>query len=213
MDTLVDDLAADLDPVSPLASPRMRALRTLACIALVAAPVTYFIADFQQLASRYSGQESRMMLEMAAALVTGVLAVMAAFTVAIPGRSRLWLAAPVVPFMAWLLLSGFGCLEDLSRAEMYDWRLGESLHCLVFISLTSAALSVPLAWSLSRARPIDALPVALLAGLGTAALGAFLLQFFHPFSVTFIDLGVHVATMLGVVSVAGLLNRRMLRPA
>jgi uncharacterized membrane protein len=61
---------------------------------------------------------------------------------------------------------------------------------------------------LSRAAPIDPLPVALLGGLGVAAIAAFLLQFFHPFAVTFVDLGIHLIAILLVVAVTGLLQRR-----
>jgi uncharacterized membrane protein len=55
--------------------------------------------------------------------------------------------------------------------------------------------------------------VALLGGLGTAAMAAFLLQFFHPFAITFIDLAVHLVAILLVVAATGLLNRRALAPA
>jgi len=39
------------------------------------------------------------------------------------------------------------------------------------------------------------------------------LQFFHPFAVTFIDLAVHLFAILIVVGAVGLLNRRALDPA
>jgi hypothetical protein len=74
-------------------------------------------------------------------------------------------------------------------------------------------LGAPLLWRLSRASPIEPLPVALLGGLGAAALAAFLLQFFHPFAVTFIDLAVHLVSIGLVVGVAALLRRRTLSPA
>jgi hypothetical protein len=70
-----------------------------------------------------------------------------------------------------------------------------------------------LLWLLARARPIEPVPVALTAGLGIAALAAFLLQFFHPFAVTFLDLATHLAAVLLVVGAATLFNRRALAPA
>jgi hypothetical protein len=57
------------------------------------------------------------------------------------------------------------------------------------------------------------MPVALLGGLGTAAAAAFLLQFFHPFAVTFIDLAIHLLSIALVVGAAALINRRALSPA
>jgi uncharacterized membrane protein len=52
-----------------------------------------------------------------------------------------------------------------------------------------------------------------LGGLGTAALAAFILQFFHPFAVTFVDLAFHLMAIAIVVSAAALLKRRTLSPA
>jgi hypothetical protein len=66
---------------------------------------------------------------------------------------------------------------------------------------------------LSRARPIDPLPVALLGGLGTAALSAFVLLFFHQTAVTFIDLAVHLVAILLVMGAAAMLRRQTLSPA
>jgi hypothetical protein len=91
--------------------------------------------------------------------------------------------------------------------------LGHSLDCLLFILATSIFLAPLLIWRLSRAAPIDPLPVALLGGLGIAALAAFLLNFFHETDVTVIDLAVHLVAILLVVAATGLLNRRTLAPA
>jgi hypothetical protein len=150
---------------------------------------------------------------MAAMLTTGVLAVTAAFFLAVPGRSRFWILLPLPPFSAWLLLSGLGCYEQLLRSGASGWELGESFHCLLFIVGTSILIGGPVAWRLSKARPIHPLPVAVAAGLGTAAFGAFLLQFFHPFAVTFLDLALHLTGILLVIGGAALFKNRALRPA
>lgn len=212
-ETLVDQLAADLRPVRPLRRPGLRALITLAAVAVAAGMAIALAGDTGALRQRYAGREALLMLEMAAMAGTGALAVFAAFVVSIPGRSKRWLAAPLPFFGAWLLLSGLGCLADPARRGPAPGEAGESLHCLAFILATSALLTPMLIWLLAKARPIDPLPVALLGGLGAAAISAFVLQFFHPFAVTFIDLAVHLFAMLIVVGVAGLINRRALAPA
>lgn len=213
LEHLIDALAADARPVRPLASPPRRAMTLLLGFALVGGLAVLALSDVQQLLTRYTGREAALALELAAMLATGLLAVTGAFSVSIPGRSKRWLVAPVPPFLLWLLLSGVGCYADLVRSGPTGWELGESLHCLSFIIATSVLFAVPLVWRLSRAKPVDPLPVAILAGLGAAALSAFLLQFFHPFSVTFIDLAVHVAAILAVVGVMSLLGRRTLAAA
>ncbi len=212
-DDLIEVLAADARPVRPLASPLRRALVALGIAAVLGGLAIYFLGDVGQLRARYTGREMLMAVEMAAMLATGVLAVTGAFFVSIPGRSRRWLLAPVPTFIVWLLLSGLGCYRDLVRNGPSGLELGHSLECLIFILVTSVLLGAPLIWLLSRARPINPLPVALLGGLGTAAIAAFLLQFFHPVTVTFVDLAFHLVAILLVVAAAGLLNRRALRPA
>lgn len=208
VDGIIDTLAADVRPVKPLPSPGRRALTTLGLFALAAA-VAVALSDIGALLARYAGRELQLAAEMAAILATGLVAVTGAFFVAIPGRSRLWLAAPMPFLLGWLMLSGAGCY----RAGSFRWELGDSVHCLLFVTGTSVVLAVPLVWRLSRATPIDALQVALLGGLGVAALSAFLLFFYHPFDVTIVDLAVHLAAILLVAAAMALLRRRTLSPA
>jgi hypothetical protein len=211
--TLIEQLAADVRPVRPLRSPALRALGVLALIALVAGVAILVMGDFAGLRRRYARREVLLAMEMAAMLATGVLAIAAAFALSIPGRSRKWIAAPLPSFALWLLLSGAGCYGDLVGGGGSEAASGESMHCLLFILASSAMLAPLLIWRLSKARPIEPLPVALLGGLGVAAVSALVLQFFHPFAVTFLDLGMHIIAILMVVGIVGLLNRRTLAPA
>ncbi len=213
MDALIDTLAADARPVRPLKPPLVRAAGWIALVGLIGGIAVHLLADVQQLLARYDGRAEMLALEMIAMLATGLLAIAGAFLVAIPGRSRRWLFAPIAPFIAWLVLSGAGCYRNLVRSGSSGLEMGHSLDCLVFILGVSLPLGATLLWLLSRARPIDPLPVALLGGLGTAALAAFMLQFFHPFAVTFVDLSIHLLAIAVVVGATALLNRRTLSPA
>lgn len=210
---LIDLLSSNVKPVAPLRPPLTRAGATLGAMILLSGLAFLLLQASNPLQSRGPGGESLIALEMLAMLATGIVAVIAAFFLSIPGRSRSWLAAPLVPFSTWLLLSGAGCYRDMIRNGPTGWQFGHSMDCLIFIVGASLLLGAPLVWLLSRAKPIDPLPVAALGGLGTAALAAFLLQFFHPFAVTFVDLAVHVAAILFVVAAMSLLKRPMLRPA
>lgn len=212
-DELIELLSSNLRPVAPLAPPVRRAAVTLAVMAALSGLAFLMLQESNPLQSRGSGAAGLTGLEMLAMLTTGVLAVTGAFFLSVPGRSRRWLALPLVPFAAWILLSGAGCYRDLVRNGPDGWQLGHSADCLIFIVAASLLLGAPLIWRLSRASPIEPLPVAALGGLGTAALAAFLLQFFHPFAVTFIDLAIHLAAILIVVGLAALVKRPMLRPA
>jgi len=212
-DQLIDLLSSNVKPVAPLAPPLARAGVTLAVMILMSGVAFALLRESNPLQSREAADAGLIGLEMLAMLATGILAVTAAFFLSVPGRSRNWLGAPLVPFGAWLLLSGTGCFRDMLRTSSAGWQLGHSADCLMFIVVFSLLLGAPLVWRLSRAAPIDPLPVAALGGLGTAALAAFLLHFFHPFAVTFIDLAFHVAAITIVIALAALFKRPMLRPA
>jgi hypothetical protein len=212
-DALIDQLTAEARPVRPLASPMKRAASMLGLLALGAGLAVAFFGDWNQLRGRYAGRENMLVLEMSAMAATAVLAIVAAFFLSIPGRSRFWRLAPIPPFLLWLLLSGAGCYADFVRSGSSGGDIGHSIDCLIFILAVSLLVGAPLIWRLSRALPIDPVPVALLGGLGTAAAAAFMLQFFHPFAVTFLDLAVHVAAIGLVVGATALINRRALSPA
>lgn len=212
IDDLIETLAADVAPARPLRPPMWRAAAMLAALAAAGGLAILLLADIGPLLGRYAGREPVLVVEAVAIAATGILAVIGAYFLSIPGRSRRWLLAPLPPFAIWLTLSGAGCLAA-RPAEQAGEALHRSTDCLVFILAISLAVGLPLLWRLARARPVDPLPVALLGGLGAAALAAFLLLFFHPFSVTWLDLGVHVAAIAMVVGAAALVHRRALAAA
>jgi hypothetical protein len=212
-DRLIDLLSADVAPVRPLRSPTRRALETLALLAALGALAILLLPDSNPLAVRGAGEKVRAGMEMAAMLATGTLAVLGAFHLSIPGRSRRWLTLPLLSFAAWLMLSSVGCYRDFILRGSAGLEFGHSVDCLVFILGASLLLGAPLIWRLSRAAPIDPLPVAALGGLGAAAFSAFLLQFFHPFAVTFLDLAVHLVAIAIVIGLTALLKRPILRSA
>jgi hypothetical protein len=209
-EALIAAIAADARPVRVLAPPSRRALVTLLPLAAMGGLAIWLLGDMHTLTGRYAGRENMMILELAATLATGLLAATGAFFLAVPGRSRAWLWAPLPPLLLWISLSGMGCWRDLVRHGSTGWRLGESRDCFLFILAASLLLGTPLVWRLSRAAPIEPMRVALLAGLGTAALSAFLLQFFHPFTITFMDLAMHFTAVAIVILIVAVGRRRTL---
>ena len=210
---LIERLAGDARPVRPLAPPVRRAMATLAMFALAGGAAVAIAGDVPRLLERYSGREALMWLEMAAMLTTALTAVTGAFVLSIPGASRRWLLAPLPALLIWLSLSGLGCYQDLIRLGAEGWGWGHGRDCLLFILAGSALVGIPLLWRLSRAHPVDPLPVALLGGLGAAALSALLLQFFHPAVLTMLALAVHFGAVAAVMGIAALIRRIALAPA
>ena len=210
---VIESLAAEAAPVCPLAPPMTRVGRLLIVLGLLSVAIIIAFGDLEGMAARYSGREAMMMAETGAMLATAILAYCGAFALSVPGGSRAWTAAPLPAFLLWIGLSGAGCYDLMLRRGLGGWGTVGDGDCFFFLLAASAAVGGPVLWLLSRARPIDPLAVAALGGLGVAATAAALLQFFHPFPVTVIDLALHLVAVLIVVAVAALLRRLALRPA
>jgi hypothetical protein len=200
---LIADLATQLLAVRRLRSPAVRALRWLAAVAVLSTLLILRYANLEIFWHRMASP--RVALECVATALTAITGIVAAFELSVPGRSARWAALPVAPFLLWLGASGLGCLQDGLGGSA-----GESVHCFAFIAAASVPLAASLLWMLRRAHPIAPLPVAVLGGLGAAATAAFLLQFFHPFDVTVIDLALHLAAVALVMGALSLFRRPLL---
>src|SRR5262249_12675207 len=143
-----------------------------------------------------------LMLELAATIVTGAAAVLAAFNLSLPDRPAAWAFLPLPSFVLWVGSSGYACFRNWIVTGPTGWALGESANCFIFILAVSVPLSVGLLIFLNRAKPLSPLKTAAMGALGVSALAAAALQFFHPFDVTFLDLGVHLGTIALVVLAA-----------
>ncbi len=213
MDTeeLIESLAATLTPVRALRPPGVRAALWLAGAAVLCALVLWLSVGGHVFAARIA--EPRIALQILGEALTGVTAILAAFMRSVPGRSRYWALLPLPACVLWLGASGLGCLANGWSLHGPGGFIGESSHCFAFILGASVPLSAALFLALRRARPIDPLPVATLGTLGVAASAAFVLEFFHPFDVTVIDLALHLAAV-GIVMAVGIgLRRRALAAA
>lgn len=196
---LIDRLAADARPVRRLASPAVRACGWLVVIAVIGGALVFARADLAEFSRRTQGG-----LKMAAWLLsvaTGATAVFAASFVSFPDRSRRWALLPVPMLVLWLAAAGAGCIGLPTGPDIH------SPECLKFILMVGSPITAFLIWRLWRARPLDGPLTGLLAGLGAAGLSAALLQFFHPFAVTALDLAVHLAAVAALLGGGALVGR------
>jgi hypothetical protein len=207
---LINQLAESATPVRRLRPPLVRASLWLLGVLCVAAAVILAAGALQRFAERSltPGFDT----EWAATVLTGMCAVLAAFNLSLPDRSRHWLWLPVPSLLVWLGASGFGCYRSwLVVGADQSLQLGESARCFLFILAVSVPLAIALSVPLRRSRPLDPMPVLWCAGLGVAALSAAILQFFHPFNITVMDLASHLAAIALVVLLVGGLGRQALR--
>lgn len=197
---LIERLAAEAAPVHRLPPPARRAALWLLGVAAVGGIAIAGFSDLGVFARR--AQDPQLVLDMIATLITGIAAVLAAFELSVPDRAPAWALMPLPPLAAWIATSGYGCYRHWITFGPDGWELGESAHCFRFILCVSVPLGISLMLLLHRARPLAPVRVAAVGGLGVAAIAACLLQFFHPFDVTLLDLSVHVVAIAIVIAVA-----------
>ena len=197
-DQLIDALSRNVVPVRRLRPPLLRAGLWLATVALVGGLIVARFANLHIVMVR--ARQPVFDVAMVAALATGCLAVIAAFYLSLPDRPLRWALLPMPSFIVWWVASGAGCYSDWLGFRDGAWQIGESGHCLLFILGVGVPLSLALLLALARARPIAPGRVAIVGALGAASLAAFLLQFFHPFDLTLMDLLIHAVGVAVVVT-------------
>jgi hypothetical protein len=206
-DRFIEQLVLKLEPVQVLPPPALRALLWLALVGAVSAGLIIGYAQSIAL-QRLAGP--RVAIECLGTALTAIAAIVAAFELSVPDRSAHWAWLPLPPLVLWLAASGLGCLRNGVTLGGPAGFAGESPSCFAFITAASVPLAAALFWMLRRARPIDPLPVAAMGTLGVAATAALVLQFFHPFDVTVIDLALHLAAVVLVMVLGTALRRPLL---
>ena len=210
VDDLIRRLAGDAGPVRRLRPPLTRAVFWLLGVALLAGAAILTFADTGLFMTR--AKDGKLQLELIGILLTGIAAIVAAFHLSLPDRPASWVLLPLPPLVLWIASSGYSCWRHWVTFGPDGWSLGESAECFRMILGASIPLGIALFLLLRQARPLAPVPVAVAGGLGIAAISAFLLQFFHPYDVTFLDLGVHIVAV-GLVILGSAASSRFLKAA
>jgi hypothetical protein len=196
-DDLIARLSQDLRPVKPLAPPLWRAAGWIALALVVVAGFVAVSGPRHDLMERLARPHEAAQLIFA--VLTGVLAAVAAFELSLPDRSRHWALLPLPAAAAWIGSLGMGCLADVAREGPQALVLGTSWGCFRFIVMMGVPLTLSLVWMLRHAGPIRPVPVAALGGLAGAALASFGLSLFHHLDAAAMVLAWHGGTTLVVV--------------
>jgi hypothetical protein len=210
-DRLIARLSAELRPVSVLPPPWIRAALWLGAALWLAGLLALF-ANFAMLRERLMAAPD-MVLSQAGAVLTAVLASVAAFQTSVPGRSPHWAWLPAPAAALWLGASGAGCLRLLPIPGTVPEPAMHPAACLWFLLLVALPMAALLLFMLVRACPLRPALTASLAGLASAAAAASLLALIHPFDANAEDLLAHLLAVVLAVLVtrgfgAGWLGRR-----
>ena len=196
-DALIARLAGELRPISRLPPPWRRAALWLGASAWATAMLALF-ADFPALGVRLAAAPD-MWLATLGAVLTAILAAIAAHLSSIPGRSPRWAALPLPALLLWIGASAAGCLRAGTIAAVEPEAPMHPMLCFYFIVLAAAPLAALLLAQVTRALPLRPRLTGALVGLASAAAAASLLTLIHPFDANARDLGMHFAGVVLIV--------------
>lgn len=177
-DHLIARLSAAAAPVQRLPSP-------LGCLAIWLALSVPYMALIVILMSPRADLGAKLLdatfaIEQSAALATGILAALAAFSSVVPGLSRRLLVLAVISWAIWFASVGVGCLKDAINVGVYELSFSFDLICLPATTLVGFVPAVVMVYLLRRGAPLYPYLSAFLGGLAAAGLGNFGLRLFHP---------------------------------
>ena len=204
---LIDLLAANLTPVRRLRPPIARAATWL----VLAAVIVALLAITQGLRSDIATclRQSSFVMSLGGALLTGVLATIAAFMLSLPDRSRLWIVLPAPSLVFWLATVGYQCLTGWISVQPGGISLGEAARCFATLVLTGLPLSLALLLMLRHAAPLRPTPVILAGSLAVAAITAVALSLFHSGDATIMILMWNLGTANLFVGLGSLFGETM----
>jgi hypothetical protein len=203
---LIERLAGELRPVAVLPAPWKRAALWFVAALWFGVFLSIF-ANFAMLRARLLATPDMGCAELGAVL-TAVLAAIAAFQTSVPGRSPHWAWLPLPAVVLWLGASTVGCLR---LGPIPGTEPESPMHpavCAWFLLMVSLPMAFLLIAMLLRACPLRPGLTASLGGLASAAAAAALLTLIHPFDATAEDLLVHLAAVVLAVLATRLIGAR-----
>lgn len=205
---LIKGLAAHATPVRRLRPPLVRAALWL----LVAALVLALVGIGQGVRADWTAKarDPLFLFRMAAPLLTGILAAIAAFMTSLPDRSRAWLALPAPALLVWLATVGCGCLTAWVGIGPEGVRAGDLAECFATLAVTSVPVAAAMLVMLRHAALLRPTAVAISGGLAVGGLAATGLLVFHTLDASIMVLlwTVGVAALFAVLG--GVFGRSML---
>jgi hypothetical protein len=203
---LIDLLAASGKPVRRLRPPLLRAALWLLVAALVFGMLAAAHGTRTDLAQQLARPDFAVGL--AASLVTGILAAVAAFFLSLPDRPRGWGLLPIPALLVWISTVSYGCLTHWVDLSPDGMQMGEAARCFATLLVTSLPLSLGLFVMLRHAAWLRPTAVTLTGGLAVAAMAATALSLFHNLDATIMVLMWNFGVAAIIVSTSYVLGRR-----
>jgi hypothetical protein len=203
---MIELLASRAKPVRRLRPPLVRATFWLVLVMLIFGLLAVAHGTRTDLAQQLARPEFA--LGLAASLLTGVLAGVAAFFLSLPDRSRAWGLLPVPTLVLWISTVSYGCLTHWVDIGPDGVRMGEAARCFATLLVTSLPLSLGLIVMLRHAAWLRPTAVTLTGGLAVAAMAATALSLFHNLDATIMVLIWNFGVAAIIVGTSYLFGRR-----
>jgi hypothetical protein len=205
---LIDLLASRAAPVRRLRRPAVRAALWL----LLAAGIVGLLAIGQGIRPDFWQRmgEPAFVIGLAATVLTGTCAAVAAFMLSLPDRPRCWALLPLPPFAAWVATIGYQCLTDWVVFDPAGMRWGETARCFSTLALASLPLALVMIVMLRYAAPLRPTLATLVTSLAVSAIAATALALTHDLDASIMILLWNFGTAAAIAGVGGALGPRML---
>lgn len=176
-DELIRRLAEGCSPARPLSTPLWRAAYWFTLSLVYAAAIVLIMGPRPDVAVKL--KDWRFVLEVAAALLTSMMAAAAALCAGSPGRPW-WERLAPLPFLGlWLALLGENCWRDFLAEGASGLAVKQDAMCLPVIALMSIPPAVAMFVLIRRGAPLAPFVITGCAALAAAALSAATLRLVH----------------------------------
>lgn len=202
---LIDALADSATPVRPLRPPLRRAAQWLLLAGGVLALLAIAHGVRPDLAARL--QQGGFVVSITAALVTGILAAIAAFKLGQPECPQWWCLLPAPALVVWASTIGYGCLTDWVTIGPDGIRMGEAVRCFATLLLTSVPLAGAMLVMLRHVAALRPTVVSMMGGIAIAAMTSFALSLLHDLDASIMILLWNLGTAAVIAGLAGLFGR------
>lgn len=130
----------------------------------------------------------------------------AAFTLSIAGRKPVSLRWPLLMIGIWLALNLINLTSETPPAGAA--RLGEGIHCYLFMLSASLPMMLMSVFTLQRTRSLYPARSLALSGCGSAFTASMLLSLCHDTHLHLIDFSMHLAAGITIVALTVIAGRR-----
>jgi hypothetical protein len=206
---LIDVLTGELKPVRRLRSPAYRAM----CWGIVAGVIVVLLGISQGLRADLAQRvvDVSFTLALAGSAATAVCAATAAFALAVPGRSRLWVLLPLPPLLLWIAAIGRQCLTRWVSYDGGAMMMGDTARCFATVILASLPLWLLMLLMLRRSGAVHRVLPILAGSLAVAATAGVAMDLLHALDASVMILLWNFGSGGVIVLISTLLSQPLLK--